>query len=93
MATGTKKQAAEVASNQGIQDKYNLTAAAMANFNALPMSDPDGDWVIGRYTGSSEVTLSVYNNLPVGSIIIDTQAAKFHMKTGATTWLSSAALT
>lgn len=45
----------------------------------------------GTYTGSEAITLTNYNNFPVGSVIEDVQAFKTHYKTDATTWKSSAA--
>ncbi len=47
----------------------------------------------GIYTGSDAITLSNYNNFPIGSVIHDYQAYKTHYKTAATTWKSSAAAT
>lgn len=38
------------------------------------------------------ITLANYNAFETGTIIIDTQAFKIHMKTDATTWKSSAAM-
>ena len=92
MATGTKKDALGVASNQGIQDKYNIAAAAMAGFNALPLSG-DVNPLIAFWTGAGAITLTNYNSIPIGSIIIDTQAFKIHIKQAAATWKSSAAYT
>lgn len=40
----------------------------------------------GKYISSTAITLSNYNNLPIGSKIEDHQAKKTLYKTGATTW-------
>lgn len=48
-------------------------------------------YCIGFYSGSSGITLSNYNALPVGTVIHDKQAYKTHYHDAATTWKSSAA--
>lgn len=49
--------------------------------------------VKATWLGSGALTLTNYNGFPIGSTIVDTQAFKIHMKTSATAWKSSAAMT
>ncbi len=72
--------------------RYSITAAAIANLKCLRVTQGVGEEVVeATYVGTGAITLADFNGLPIGSVITDTQAFKTHMKTGATTWKSSAA--
>jgi hypothetical protein len=72
-------------------DLYGISAAKQAGLEAEVKNGNGCTYVEGRWTGAGAITLSNYNNFPIGSIILDFQAFKTHYKTGATTWKSSAA--
>lgn len=79
------------------QDVFSVTSGlddiVFMGFNGKTYAGVPQQKVIGFFTGSSALTTSNYNGLPIGSIIIDTQAYKIHFKVAATTWKSSAAAT
>ena len=77
--------------NQSWVDAYNITSG-ISDFQAEIVGANGVNYVKGIYTGSGAITLSNYNNFPIGSTILDVQAKKWHLKTAATTWVSSAAM-
>ncbi len=97
MATGVKLRNSQVVDGVSFMDLFNipLTAAQnLSNVLIITGTSQNGKTVVqANYTGASAITLSDYNNLPVGSVIFDFQAFKTHLKTGSTTWKSSAAYT
>lgn len=98
MATGKKRLWAREVDSDSWEDLFGITTGAsdLMTVSAQRSVDGSGNNVIvvnAVYNGSSGITLSNYNGLPVGSVIVDVQAFKIHMKTAATTWKSSAAMT
>lgn len=97
MATGVKLRNSQVIDGVSFMDAFNIPLAAANNLqNVVRISGNDSkksEVVFATYTAASAITLSDYNNFPVGSVIFDTNAFKIHLKTGATTWKSSAAFT
>ena len=97
MAAGKKQNNAIVSSGQtSWEDLFNINAGSLTNatrstLKVAIVTNDNSNIAMVWYTGSSGVTLSELNNLPVGSMIFDFQAFKTHYKTGATTWKSSAA--
>lgn len=75
-------------------DVDRLTNATRDNFFVYLLgNDRKSGIAICFYTGSGALTLSEFNNLPVGTVIFDVQSKKWHLHTDATTWVSSAAST
>lgn len=97
MATGVKKRNSQLIDGVSFMDKFGITLAAADKLTSVQIlsgiDDSKGLTVHAAYTGASAITLTDYNGFPVGSVIIDFQAFKIHLKTGATTWKSSAAFT
>lgn len=97
MAAGKKQNNATFSQNQtSWEDKWGINAGGLTNATRATLkvgilSNEDGDVAHVVYTGSAALTLSEFNSLPVGSVILDFQAYKTHYKTAATTWKSSAA--
>ncbi len=97
MATGVKLRNSQVIDGISFMDMFNITLAAAQKLQNVEIitGTQDGNTTVVRanYTGTGAITLTDYNNLPTGSVIFDFQAFKVHLKTGATTWKSSAAFT
>ncbi len=97
MATGVKLRNSQIVDGVSFMDLFNIPLAAASKLsNVLIISgiaDDKKTVVQANYTNTTAITLSDYDNFPVGSIIFDFQAFKTHLKTGATTWKSSAAYT
>ena len=77
--------------SQSWRDLWNITAG-IDDMQVEIVGANNVNYARGVYTGSGAITLSNYNNFPIGSQILDIQAKKWHIKTAATTWLSSAAM-
>jgi hypothetical protein len=80
-----------------LSETYTIAKAKFDNMHIVEVADAEVKMrptpYIIRYYGTTALTLSDYNNLPNFTEIVDFQAGKHHMKTGDTTWLSSAAYT
>jgi len=72
---------------------YNLygVTSGIADLDVFLLGGNGANYPVGFYKGSGAITLSNYNNLPIGTVIFDFQAFKTHYKTAASTWKSSAA--
>lgn len=97
MATGTKQNNVVQGQGASVEDLFgidfgDLTNATRLNLQAEIKNGPIRTFAVLYYSGTGALTLSEFNNLPVGSYIIDFQAFKIHLKTGSTTWKSSAAM-
>ena len=95
MATaGYKKPNLAVNSGQSWIDSYAVTnATAIAGAEFLNVGANGKNFLVGFWTGAGAITTSWFNNMPIGTVILDYQAYKTHYKTAATTWKSSAAAT
>jgi DNA-binding sugar fermentation-stimulating protein len=72
--------------------RYGIAAAAMEKLKRFRAEINDsGETVDAVYDDAGAITLADYNGLPIGSEIRDLESKKTHWKTGATTWVSSAA--
>jgi len=95
---GKQNNVALSGSQTSWEDKWGINAGALtnasrSNLRVVVKSHANGDYAEVTYTGSGALTLSEFNNLPIGSIIFDFQAFKTHYKTAASAWKSSAAAT
>jgi len=74
-------------------ERYGVAAAAIEKLKMIEVHQNDaGEVVEATYDSAGAITLADYNGFPIGSRILDLQAFKWHIKTAATTWLSSAAM-
>jgi hypothetical protein len=73
-------------------DTYSITAG-QDDLIVRGFQSVNGIQIHAYYIGSSEITLTNYNGFPTGTIIEDLQAHITREKTGATTWVASAART
>lgn len=92
MATGKKLNNASLSEGVSFQDRFNVDIADAENLACVQIFNSNSDErVIAFYKGAGAIDLTKYNGFPKGSLIHDEQAHKTHEKTGATTWVSSAA--
>jgi hypothetical protein len=90
----TKRSTMKIQGGRTLDDMFAITTNA-AYIEILPVGANGNTFGVGIYLGTSAITLANYAGLPKGSIIIDTQAYKIHMKiaaAGTSTWKSSAAM-
>jgi len=85
--------------NGSAQSEFGMSKAEAETCNGIvqfagrdPKNETPVSFCIVYYKESSAIDLTKYNDLPTGTIVIDTQAFKIHMKTAAATWKSSAAM-
>ncbi|GEM_PF-6927339 len=75
---------------------YSVADAAILKLKHIEVVKSDGgESVRALYDGgdaAAAITLADYNGFPIGSHILDIQAYKWHIKTGAETWKSSEAM-
>lgn len=97
MATGKKLRNSQIIDGVSFMDAYNIALNDANNLSNALLVSGNADYkqtvVYANYTGTGAIALANYNGFPVGSVIFDFQAFKIHLKTGATTWKSSAAFT
>lgn len=96
MATGKKLLWAREVDSDAWQDALGVTAGAtdLISVSGKSSKDNSGNKITvidAVYNGAGAITLTNYNGFGVGSIIRDVQAFKLYLKTGATTWKTSAA--
>lgn len=99
--TGVKPNNAVRSQGANFMDLLGLTKAQADTLEwceVISYQDADGNnqnAYHAVYSGSGAITLSNFAKMGKGSIIIDTQAFKIHMKVadaGTSTWKSSAAM-
>lgn len=72
-------------------DLFGITAGLDGMEAQVKTGGADGAiYVDAKWTSTSAITLSNYNNFPTGSKIEDAQAHKTYYKTGATEWYFNA---
>jgi len=94
MATGLKANNAIPIDGVSWEDRFqidvdSLTYATRANLILGMFGNDQYEWVRGIYLGSTALATdlgSALDNLPIGSEIIDVAAAKYYVKTAASTW-------
>lgn len=93
MATGPKANNMILIDGVSWEDRYaidadGLTNATRSNFKVVRFGGEGEEFVICRYTGADALTLSEFNNFPVGTLIFANAVSTpcVYMKTAATTW-------
>lgn len=69
------------------KDKYSISDAAADVVKVGVCFAAEGGEVV-RLICDGAITLTDYNNLPVGSEVLDTVGFTYNLKCGATTWKS-----
>lgn len=98
MGAGKKRNWAVPIDSGSWEDDYAITTGAsdlktIVGFRGQDDDEGPAEFCIAVYDGSGGITESNYQSLPIGSLIIDVQAAKIHMVQNATTIVSTGALT